>query len=162
MAIPRGGAPAVLRAMVGAPTGALDVASLTVGMPAVGIESGLVAAPIGVSGLVPARTVDVSGIVGAPVANGALAGAPAVGVRGAVGAPLAVIGIPVGAAPTGPVVLRGIVGAGVGAFGAIGAPPVGCAGGPVSGALLADTSFGGVLVVGLETKVGAVVGVLVS
>ena len=128
--------------MVGAPTGALDVASFMVGMPAVGVYRGLVAAPIGVSGLVPARTVDASGIVGAPVANGALAGAPAVGVRGAVAVrggltvPPAVIGlisIPVGAVPLGAEVLRGIVGAGG-------------AGGRVTGGVLAVATSGGVLV----------------
>ena len=85
--------------MVGAPTGALDVASFLVCVPAVGVERGLVAAPRGVSGLVAARTVDASGIVGAPVANGALAGAPTGGARGMVGV-------------RGAEVLRGIAGAG--------------------------------------------------
>lgn len=117
---PGSGTLAVLSAMVGAPTGVFDVASFMVGMPAVGVKSGLVADPIGVRGLVPALTVGESGMVGAPVAMGGLTGAPAVVARGIVGIPVAVIGligVTAGAVPPGPAVLSGIVGAGAGAFG---------------------------------------------
>lgn len=79
--------------MVGAPTGAFDVASLMVGVPAVGVESGLVGEPVGMGGLVPAFALGVSGMVGAPVGMGGLVPAFALGDRGMVGAPVGMGGL---------------------------------------------------------------------
>lgn len=155
-----------LSAMVGAPTGEFEVDSLMVGVPAVGVERGLVGDPLGVRGLVTALAVGERGMVGAPVGVGGLIPALAVGVRGMVGAPVGVrglIGMP-GAMPPGPAVLRGMVGAGMGAFGA-GMPPIGVAGaigGPAIGAVVAALIGRGVLVIGVATGTGVDVGAAAS
>ena len=135
---PGRGAFAVFRAMVGAPTGALVVASLMVGVPvgtgaprgfvadAIG-TSGLVAVPDGVGGVAPPPSGVARGMVGAPVgtmglvaaggveASGLVAEADA---RGMVGAPIATVGL---LATTG--VGAGVVGArGLGAALAVAVP----------------------------------------
>lgn len=174
VAIPGSGAFAVFRAMVGAPIGAVDVASLIVGVPAVGVDSGLVGEPIGVSGLVAAVgdrgmvgapvavggfgaavAVGVRGVVAAPVGARGFGAAAAVGVRGVVGTPVAVIGligIP-GAVPPGPAVLIGMVGAGIGAFAGTGGPPTGAVGGfggeAIGAVGAAETGGRGALVMGI-------------
>lgn len=159
---PGRGTLAVFSAMVGAPTGVLEVASFMVGMPAVGVKSGLVADPMGVRGFVPALTVGESGMVGAPVAIGGLTGAAAVGARGIVGMPVAatvgLMGVAVGAIPVGPAVLSGIVGAGagVGGFGgpATGAVMAGMAGAPAGGAI-AWTGTSGLGAAAAESLMGS-------